>query len=118
MAAPRPEPSNFSSFDGPRMESRLEDSAGTAAGSALALLQVLYSYSGWENANYVRHPEAEVERELGADGLQVLTEVRNPPRTLRKAAPIAISAVTVLYVLANISYVRTNISFLAFRVGN
>jgi hypothetical protein len=38
-------------------------------------------------------------------GLQVLTEVRDAPRTLRKAAPIAISAVTVLYVLANISYV-------------
>jgi amino acid transporter len=34
-----------------------------------------------------------------------LTEVRNPPKTLRRAAPIAISAVTVLYVLANISYV-------------
>ncbi|GAB1320104.1 hypothetical protein MFIFM68171_10314 [Madurella fahalii] len=88
MATPRPDPSNFSSFHGPAMDTPAgeENSPGTAANYALALLQVLYSYSGWENANYV------------------LTEVRNPPRTLRKAAPIAISAVTVLYVLANISY--------------
>jgi len=35
----------------------------------------------------------------------VLTEVRNAPRTLRKAAPIAVSLVTVFYVMANIAYV-------------
>ena len=56
-------------------------------GYALALLQVLYAYSGWENANYV------------------LTEVRNAPTTLKRAAPIAIMIVTLLYVLANIAYV-------------
>lgn len=90
MDSPKPEPSNFSSFHGPNWEKVGEnDSAGAAGGYALALLQILYSYSGWENANYV------------------LTEVRNPPKTLRRAAPIAISAVTVLYVLANISYVRS-----------
>ncbi|KAK4639005.1 hypothetical protein QC761_702480 [Podospora bellae-mahoneyi] len=92
-ASPRPEPSNFSSFNGPEMETanaRTLDTgppmAQTAAGYALGLLQVLYSYGGWENANYV------------------LTEVRNAPTTLRRAAPIAISIVTVLYVLANIAY--------------
>ncbi|KAL2270446.1 hypothetical protein VTJ83DRAFT_2630 [Remersonia thermophila] len=82
-----PDPENFSSFHGPGWEwTASADTAGAAGGYALALLQVLYSYSGWENANYV------------------LTEVRNPPKTLRRAAPIAISAVTILYVLANISY--------------
>lgn len=85
-------PRNFSSFDGPQMKGARvpeEENAAlsTAAGYALALLQVLYAYSGWENANYV------------------LTEVRDAPRTLKKAAPMAISAVTVLYVLANIAYV-------------
>ncbi|KAK4172576.1 putative permease [Triangularia setosa] len=92
-ASPRPEPSNFSSFHGPDMvaaTARTSDSsppmAQEAAGYALGLLQVLYSYGGWENANYV------------------LTEVRNAPTTLRRAAPIAISIVTVLYVLANIAY--------------
>lgn len=83
-----PSPGNFSNgFRGPSINGpTTEDTAGTAAGSALALLQVLYTYSGWENANYV------------------LTEVRNAPKTLRRAAPIAVSTVTVLYLLANIAY--------------
>jgi hypothetical protein len=49
-----PKPSNFSSFNGEGDAiPPSSDSAATAAGYALALLQVLYSYSGWENANYV-----------------------------------------------------------------
>ena len=85
-------PRNFSSFNGgdPNAEGHISDAgdgAGAAAGYALAMLQVLYAYSGWENANYV------------------LTEVRDAPRTLKRAAPIAIAVVTVLYVLANIAYV-------------
>lgn len=52
--APRPEPGNFSSFHGPGwLRAGDDDSAGAAGGYALALLQVLYAYSGWENANYV-----------------------------------------------------------------
>jgi phosphatidylinositol 4-kinase len=84
-----PKPGNFSTFNGPgnAVETVDGNSAATAAGYALALLQVLYSYSGWENANYV------------------LTEVRDAPRTLRKAAPLAAAAVTILYILANIAYV-------------
>ncbi|KAL2138164.1 hypothetical protein VTI28DRAFT_7363 [Corynascus sepedonium] len=84
-----PPPDNFSSFSGAgtsKSPNDTADSAGAAGGYSIALLQVLYSYSGWENANYV------------------LTEVKNAPRTLRKAAPISISVVTVLYLLANISY--------------
>lgn len=85
-SAPRPNPSNFSSFHGPEYPLESGRPLQAAAGYALALLQVLYSYSGWENANYV------------------LTEVHNAPKTLRRAAPIAISVVTVLYVLANVAY--------------
>jgi len=33
-----------------------------------------------------------------------LTEVRDAPRTLKRAAPLAVSIVTVLYILANIAY--------------
>lgn len=47
-----PTPKNFSSFHGPGWQPPL-GSASSASGYALALLQVLYAYSGWENANYV-----------------------------------------------------------------
>ncbi len=51
-------PNNFSSFHGPDWQSieygdDPSDTATATSGYALALLQVLYSYSGWENANYV-----------------------------------------------------------------
>lgn len=50
-----PSPHNFSSFHGPGSAHVPEDDtpASSTSGYALALLQVLYSYSGWENANYV-----------------------------------------------------------------
>ncbi|KIV95112.1 hypothetical protein PV10_02802 [Exophiala mesophila] len=51
-----------------------------------AILRIVYSYKGWENANYV------------------LGEIRNPTRTLKVAAPLAIGGVTILYVLANVAY--------------
>ncbi|KAM3440032.1 hypothetical protein NHJ13734_003467 [Beauveria thailandica] len=51
-----------------------------------ALLSIVYTFSGWESANYV------------------LSEVRNPRRTLAIAAPLAVGIVTVLYMLANIAY--------------
>jgi amino acid transporter len=53
---------------------------------ATALLRVIYSYKGWENANYV------------------VGELRNPQRTLAIAAPLAVGGVTILYVLANVAY--------------
>ena len=53
---------------------------------ASALLRIIYSYKGWENANYV------------------LSEVKSPKRTLGLAAPLAIGGVTTLYVLANVAY--------------
>lgn len=59
---------------------------GGAYGYATALLRVVYSYKGWENANYV------------------VGELRDPRRTLAVAAPLAVGGVTVLYVLANVAY--------------
>ena len=51
-----PTPNNFSSFHGPGTAGgAYAGQAGQAAGYAIALLQVGYAYSGWENANYVRH---------------------------------------------------------------
>ncbi|RPB05326.1 amino acid transporter [Choiromyces venosus 120613-1] len=71
-------PNNFTSaFEGRR---------GDATSYTSALLNIIYSYRGWENANYV------------------LGEIKNPQRTLKLAAPVAVIAVTVLYMLVNIAY--------------
>lgn len=51
-----------------------------------ALLNIVYSYKGWENANYV------------------VGELKHPRKTLAIAAPIAIGGVTILYALANVAY--------------
>ncbi|ROW03719.1 hypothetical protein VMCG_05336 [Cytospora schulzeri] len=59
---------------------------GGAYGYATALLRVVYSYKGWENANYVAG------------------ELKDPQRTLAVAAPLAVGSVTILYVLANVAY--------------
>ena len=69
---------------------------------------MLYAYSGWENANYAGSSAAYPPNHVSVlTAFQVLTEVRNAPTTLKRAAPIAVSAVTVLYVLANIAYVSS-----------
>ncbi|KAI1341319.1 amino acid/polyamine transporter I [Xylariaceae sp. FL0016] len=57
-----------------------------AYGYATALLSIIYSYKGWENANYV------------------IGELKDPRKTLMVAAPIAVGGVTILYVLANVAY--------------
>lgn len=59
---------------------------GGAYGYATALLRIVYSYKGWENANYV------------------VGELKHPRRTLAVAAPLAVGGVTVLYILANVAY--------------
>ncbi|PQE27823.1 High-affinity methionine permease protein [Rutstroemia sp. NJR-2017a WRK4] len=53
---------------------------------ATALLKILYCFRGYSTAN------------------QVLSSVRDPIRTLRTAAPIALSLVSLAYILANIAY--------------
>lgn len=58
----------------------------SAYGVVTALYSVIWSYIGYSNANYA------------------MSEMRNPVRTLRLAAPTAIAIVGVLYMLANIAY--------------
>ncbi|KAK4129865.1 amino acid transporter [Trichocladium antarcticum] len=79
-----PDPKNFDNAFA------IESGAGYGGGGAYAysnaLLNIVYSYKGWENANYV------------------LGEIRDPRRTLTIAAPLAVGGVTILYVLANVAY--------------
>ncbi|KAF3352375.1 High-affinity methionine permease like protein [Verticillium longisporum] len=79
-----PDPDNFSNAF--RIEEGNGYGNGGAYGYATALLRVVYSYKGWENANYV------------------VGELKDPKRTLSIAAPLAVVGVTILYVLANIAY--------------
>lgn len=53
---------------------------------AVALLQVVYSFKGWENVNYV------------------LLEVENPYQALTFTAPLSVLLVTALYFMVVISY--------------
>ncbi|KAL2176389.1 amino acid permease-domain-containing protein [Thermothelomyces heterothallicus CBS 202.75] len=79
-----PDPHNFDDFWA--IEKGDGYGGGGAYAYATALLQVVYSYKGWENANYV------------------MGELRNPQRTLKIAAPLAVVGITLLYVLANVAY--------------
>ncbi|KAF2087639.1 amino acid transporter [Saccharata proteae CBS 121410] len=71
-------PDNFSNA--------FEGTTGSAYGVVTALYNVIWSYIGYSNANYA------------------MSEMKNPVRTLKLAAPIAIFAVGIAYMLANIAY--------------
>ncbi|KAK6523422.1 hypothetical protein TWF281_001404 [Arthrobotrys megalospora] len=79
-----PDPHNFDNAF--RLEKGDGYGGGGAYAYATALLRIIYSYKGWENANYV------------------LGEVKNPKKTLSIAAPVAVGGTTILYVLANVAY--------------
>jgi len=51
-----------------------------------ALYSIIWSFIGYSNANYV------------------LSEMRDPIRTIKKAAPIALTVITATYLLVNVSY--------------
>lgn len=53
---------------------------------SVALLEIVYSFKGWENANYV------------------LLEISDPYHVLTIAAPLAVALVTILYFLVVVSY--------------
>ncbi|EON97722.1 putative high affinity methionine permease protein [Phaeoacremonium minimum UCRPA7] len=63
-----------------------EGTTGSAYGVVTALYNVIWSYIGYSNANYA------------------LSETRNPVRTLKIAAPLAIGVVSILYMFVNIAY--------------
>lgn len=77
----------------PRLSTAQQNFSNMFAGSstqpydyATALLKILYCFRGYSTAN------------------QVLSEIRNPIPTLRIAAPVALSLVSIGYILANIAY--------------
>lgn len=57
---------------------------------ANALVNITYSYMGWENA------------------FNVLAEVKDPIRTVRRAAPLTLALITILYILCNVAYFATS----------
>lgn len=59
---------------------------GSAYGVVTALYNVIWSYIGYSNANYA------------------LSETKNPVRTLKLAAPLALGSVAILYMFVNIAY--------------
>ncbi|ORY04546.1 amino acid permease [Clohesyomyces aquaticus] len=79
-----PNPHNFDKAF--RQETGDGYGGGGAYAYSTALLRIIYSYKGWENANYV------------------LGEIKKPRKTLTIAAPLAVGGVTILYVLANVAY--------------
>ena len=61
---------------------------GFAAVVGVALLPVLFSYGGWQQTNYVAE------------------EIVDPERTLPRALVLGVVGVVVVYVLANVAYVK------------
>ncbi|KAI9713943.1 MAG: hypothetical protein M1820_000673 [Bogoriella megaspora] len=61
-------------------------SDATAYGATNAMVKVIFAYEGYSNA------------------FNVVNEVKDPVKTLRRSAPISLLAVAILYILANIAY--------------
>ncbi len=64
------------------------------------MFAVLFTYGGWQNANYV------------------LNEVRNPVRTLKIAGPLGLGITATLYIFANIAYFACVLSHTPSRMTN
>lgn len=65
---------------------QIDQSANGFYSISVALLEIVYSFKGWENANYV------------------LLEISDPYHVLTIAAPLAVALVTLLYFLVVVSY--------------
>lgn len=63
-----------------------EGTSGSAYGVVTALYNIIWSFIGYSNANYA------------------LSETKNPTRTLKFAAPLAMGTISILYMLANVAY--------------
>lgn len=78
---------NYRNFDN---AFSIQDGDGYGGGGvyaySTALLNIIFSYQGWEGANYV------------------LCELKDPRRTLAIAAPLTVGIVTILYLLVNVAY--------------
>ncbi|PKS09324.1 hypothetical protein jhhlp_003938 [Lomentospora prolificans] len=67
-------------------DNAFEGTTGSAYGVVTALYNVIWSYIGYSNANYA------------------LSETKNPVRTLKIAAPLAVGVISILYMFVNIAY--------------
>lgn len=76
-----PNPHNFS------ISTSFQGTSSSGYSISTALLNAIFAFHGYDNVN------------------TVLSEVKNPTKTLRIALPTAMGLVTVLYILANIAYV-------------
>lgn len=63
-----------------------KDTSNNGYNIGTALLSAIFSFQGYDNVN------------------AVLSEVKNPQKTLRIALPTAMGVITVLYLLANVAY--------------
>ncbi|PLB54187.1 high affinity methionine permease [Aspergillus steynii IBT 23096] len=80
---------NVSSIPDPKVNFRNAfegTSDASVYGATNALVKVMFSYMGYENA------------------FNVVNEVKNPVKTLRWSAPISLTLTATLYILANIAY--------------
>jgi len=68
---------------------RVDATPSGAVAFGAALIPILFAYGGWQNANYVAE------------------EMRDPERHLPRALIIGTAIVVVIYVLANVAYLRT-----------
>ncbi|KAJ5852530.1 uncharacterized protein N7529_011915 [Penicillium soppii] len=75
-----PNPHNFD------LSTSFQGTSSNGYNIGTALLDAIFSFQGYDNLN------------------MVLSEVKNPKRTLKIALPTAMGSITVLYVLANIAY--------------
>ncbi|GES60773.1 methionine permease [Aspergillus terreus] len=75
-----PDPHNFD------ISTSFEDTIKSGYSIGTALLNAIFAFHGYDNVN------------------TVLSEVKNPARTLRIALPTAMALITVLYILANVAY--------------
>ncbi|KAJ5771237.1 uncharacterized protein N7511_003288, partial [Penicillium nucicola] len=75
-----PNPHNFD------LSTSFQGTSNNGYNIGMALLDAIFSFQGYDNMN------------------MVLSEVKNPQRTLRIALPTAMASITVLYVLANVAY--------------
>lgn len=69
--------------------SRVDDTPSTALTFGVALIPILFAYGGWQNANYVAE------------------EMRDPRRHLPRSLIVGTLVVVVVYLLANVAYMRT-----------
>lgn len=72
----------------PKMNFRnsFEGTTGNGNGLANALVKITFAYSGYQNA------------------FNVMNEIKNPVKTIKKSAPASLLIVAILYVLCNIAY--------------